>query len=173
MSSPWTKIGGKKTVSTSKAGASSVAKPLLTPCPSHLQKVPNGQKSPLWQKVCAHSYGTEINAPFEIRPLVWRFDIDEIHRGTVRRCTVVSDIQTMSILQKPIERPLSKDVSPPACDPLLSEDPLRRARGFRGNRWRVDRFQVSIGQKVMANSVLWDGSRSKGLKERFGTKPSV
>jgi hypothetical protein len=43
MSSPWTKIGGKKTVSTSKAGASSVAKPLLTTCPSHLQKVPNGQ----------------------------------------------------------------------------------------------------------------------------------
>lgn len=75
--------------------------------------------------------------------------------------------------RKPIERPLSKDVSPLACDPLLSEDPLRRARGFRGNRWRVDRFQVSIGQKVMANSVLWDGSRSKGLKERFGTKPSV
>jgi hypothetical protein len=100
MSSPWTKIGGKKTVSTSKAGSSSVAKPLLTPCPSHLQKVPNGQKSPLWQKVCAHSYGTEINAPFEIRPLVWRFDIEEIHRGGIKKCTIVFDIQTMSTLQK-------------------------------------------------------------------------
>jgi hypothetical protein len=59
-----------------------------------------------------------------------------------------------------------------AYDPLLSEDPLRRAR-FQGNRWRVDRFQVSIGQKVMAKTVLWNGSRSKGLEERFGSKPSV
>jgi hypothetical protein len=89
-------------------------------------------KSPLWQKVCAHSYGTEINAPFEIPPFVWRFDLDEIHRGTIRKCTIVFDIQTMFILQKPIERPLSKDVSPPACDPLLSEDPLRRARVVSG-----------------------------------------
>lgn len=56
MSSPRTKIGGKKTVYPSKAGASSVAKPLLTPCPSHLQELPNGQKAcSLAQGMCPSS----------------------------------------------------------------------------------------------------------------------
>jgi hypothetical protein len=89
--------------------------------------------------------GTEIDGLFEILPLVCRFDNDGIHRGTIRKYTIVFDIQTMSILQKPIERPLSKDVSP-CVWPASIGTPLRRAR-FQGNRWRVDRFQVSIGQK--------------------------
>jgi hypothetical protein len=78
---------------------------------------------------------------------------------------IVFDIQTMSILQKPIERPLSKDVSP--CVGPASIGNSTSARALPGESVARRSFSSFHRAEMMADTILWDGSRSKGLNERL------
>jgi hypothetical protein len=102
MSSPRAKIGGKKTVSPSKAGASSVAKPLLTPCPSHLQKVPNGQKvSPLAEGMCPFGQSFSLSSTAALKPQT---------RSPLRTSTTTSLVSATKLRRESKTPPLAQSV---------------------------------------------------------------